>query len=121
MSRAGGMVWLRAAFFHHRATQATPSHEPIPYPVAVSSADHVRLMDLYQRGLCLQAYQLSETIGPIPAWTGTDARLLAGRLAIHLGALRLTYRMHLLAWRRIARTRRRATTTLAPCRIAAAR
>ena len=68
-------------------------------PVAVSSADHVRLMDLYQRGLCLQAYQLSETIGPIPAWTGTDARLLAGRLAIHLGAPRLTYRMHLLAWR----------------------
>jgi len=67
--------------------------------ITVSSADLVRLMDLYQRGLCLQAYKLSETIGPIPAWTGTDARLLAGRLAIHLGAPRLTYRMHLLAWR----------------------
>jgi tetratricopeptide (TPR) repeat protein len=68
-------------------------------PVAVSSADLAPIMDLYQRGLCLQAYQRSESFGPLPQWTGTAARLLAGRLAIHLGAPRLTYRMHLLAWR----------------------
>jgi tetratricopeptide (TPR) repeat protein len=68
-------------------------------PIAVSPAQLTPLMDLYQRGQCLQAYRLAEAIGPLPDWTGSDARLLAGRLAIHLGAPRLTYRMHLLAWR----------------------
>ncbi|HEY7310169.1 MAG TPA: tetratricopeptide repeat protein [Gemmataceae bacterium] len=68
-------------------------------PIVVSPSDLSRVMDLYQRGLYLQAYRLGETIGPLPAWSDTDARLLAGRLAVHLGAPRMTHRMHLLAWR----------------------
>ena len=78
------MVWLRAAFSPIEQPKRLHLMSQNLAPVAVSSADLARLIDLYQRGLCLQAYQSGETIGPIPAWTGTDARLLAGRLAIHL-------------------------------------
>jgi tetratricopeptide (TPR) repeat protein len=70
-----------------------------PAPRAVSPAQLAPLLELYQRGQCLQAYRLAESLGPLPQWIGTDARLLAGRLAVHLGAPRLMYRFHLLAWR----------------------
>ena len=69
-------------------------------PAPTSAGDLASIMDLYQRGLCLQAYRRGEeALGPLPTWSGTEARLLAGRLAIHLGAPRLTYRLHLIAWR----------------------
>jgi len=73
--------------------------EFISTPIAVQPAELASVLDLYQRGLCLQAYQLAQSLGPLAAWTGTEARLLAGRLAVHLGAPRLCNYMHLMAWR----------------------
>jgi hypothetical protein len=40
-------------------------------------------------GLCMQAYEAGRALGPIEAWPGLRGRLLAGRLAMHLGAPRL--------------------------------
>ncbi|MBI4602826.1 MAG: tetratricopeptide repeat protein, partial [Planctomycetes bacterium] len=48
-----------------------------------------RLTDLHERGLCLQAYRAGLAFGSLPEWRGTDARVLAGRLARNLGAPRL--------------------------------
>jgi tetratricopeptide (TPR) repeat protein len=45
--------------------------------------------DLLERGLDLQAHVLAHEVGPLAAWRGTAARLLAGRLAGQLGASRL--------------------------------
>jgi tetratricopeptide (TPR) repeat protein len=72
---------------------------PRPEPVAVPSEVLERVRELYGRGLCLQAYTLAQHVGPLAAWTGTAARILAGRLAIHLGAPRLTFWHHFRAWR----------------------
>jgi tetratricopeptide (TPR) repeat protein len=66
-------------------------------PAPAVTLDRVR--QLYQQGLCLQAYQVAQTLGPLREWTGSAARVLAGRLAIHLGAPRLTFLHHLRAWR----------------------
>jgi tetratricopeptide (TPR) repeat protein len=55
--------------------------------------------DLYQRGLYVQALQCGEQGAPIREWSGTQQRLLAGRIAYNLGAPRLGRAMHWLAWR----------------------
>jgi tetratricopeptide (TPR) repeat protein len=70
-----------------------------PEPVRVPDEVLDRLRGLYGRGLCLEAYALARTVGPLPAWTGAAARVFAGRLAIHLGAPRLCFWHHLRAWR----------------------
>src|SRR5262249_9120827 len=67
-----------------------------PRPAAVHLQE---ILDLYTRGLCLQAYQRSQTLGPLAEWTGTAARILAGRLAMNLGAPRLARWHHWRAWR----------------------
>jgi len=54
---------------------------------------------LYQRGLYLQAYKLAEAHAPLKSWSGTRARILAGRLAANLGAGRLGQVLHFLAYR----------------------
>lgn len=59
-----------------------------------------RMHALYIRGLHLQAYAVALGYGPFRTWSATDARLLAGRLAVHLGAPRLGAALHLRAWRR---------------------
>jgi tetratricopeptide (TPR) repeat protein len=66
--------------------------------IAPRELDRVR--ELYQRGLCLQAYHLAQALGPLREWTTTDARILAGRLAVNLGAPRLAAWHHMLAWRK---------------------
>src|SRR4029077_15736535 len=43
--------------------------------------------------------EVVRTIGPLERWVGTAARILAGRLAGHLGARRLCSALHLRAWR----------------------
>lgn len=58
-----------------------------------------RIRDLYRRGLCLQAYEAARPLGPFQDWEGADARILAGRLALNLGARRLGRSLHLRAWR----------------------
>ncbi|HYP64549.1 MAG TPA: C39 family peptidase, partial [Acidocella sp.] len=54
---------------------------------------------IYDKGLYLQAYQQAETISPLPRWTGTRARILAGRLAGNLGGPRLGEWHFIRAWR----------------------
>ncbi len=56
------------------------------------------LQNLYDRGLYLQAYQQGERHGPLHKWSNTPARILAGRMAINLGAPRLCFRLHSQAW-----------------------
>jgi hypothetical protein len=44
-----------------------------------------RVFDLYAQGLCLQAYRYTEQLGPLHEWSGTEARIMGGRLAGNLG------------------------------------
>jgi tetratricopeptide (TPR) repeat protein len=57
------------------------------------------IRDLYVRGFGIQAYAAAQHLGPLHTWTGTAARVLAGRLAWVLGAPRLGTWLHLRAWR----------------------
>jgi tetratricopeptide (TPR) repeat protein len=64
------------------------------------SADHLQeLRDLYERGLCLQAFKAGQEFGDLITWQPTEARILAGRLAMNLGAGQLGTRLHLRAYR----------------------
>jgi tetratricopeptide (TPR) repeat protein len=67
--------------------------------IAVDQGDLDRIRILYEQGDCLGAYGVAREIGPLARWGGTDARVLAGRLAAHLGAGRLASAPHLRAWR----------------------
>lgn len=58
-----------------------------------------QLSGLIENGLYLQAYELTKPYGPLKTWTGTEARILAGRLAAHLGASKLQSALHILVWR----------------------
>jgi tetratricopeptide (TPR) repeat protein len=71
--------------------------------VAVAPEDLEKILGVYQRGLCLQAFELAKALGPLHLWSGTDACSLAGRLAANLGAPRLSRRLHLRAFRQDAR------------------
>jgi tetratricopeptide (TPR) repeat protein len=46
--------------------------------------------DLYERGLMTQAYEAGLRFGPLETWQGCEAKVMAGRLAAHLGAPRLS-------------------------------
>jgi tetratricopeptide (TPR) repeat protein len=59
-----------------------------------------RVRDLYDRGLCLQAYSAARDHGDLREWEGTAARLLAARIAGHVGAPRLSLSLFLLAGRK---------------------
>lgn len=65
----------------------------------IPAADLVQIKDRYIQGLYLQAYAQGQAFGDLRTWTGPAARLLAGRLAIQLGAPILGRRLHLLAYR----------------------
>lgn len=54
---------------------------------------------LLSRGWYLRAYRLAVQAGPLHRWRGAAARVLAGRLAMQLGAPRLGFWHHLRAWR----------------------
>jgi cellulose synthase operon protein C len=54
---------------------------------------------LYDRGLHLQAYQTAIAHAPLAEWEGTQARILAGRIALQVGGQRRGYAYHLQAWR----------------------
>jgi tetratricopeptide (TPR) repeat protein len=45
--------------------------------------------ELYHQGLMLQALKAGQDLGPLPTWAGTEARILAARLASQVGAPRL--------------------------------
>ncbi len=65
----------------------------------ISAEQLIPILDLYERGLYLQAYRAAEQFAPLAAWQGTDAKVLAGRLAYALGSGKLAHRHHLSAWR----------------------
>jgi tetratricopeptide (TPR) repeat protein len=65
----------------------------------IAQADLDRILNLYDRGLCLQAYAAAQAMAPLQKWTGAAARVLAGRLAGNLGAPRLASWHFLRAWR----------------------
>lgn len=54
---------------------------------------------LYEAGLYLQAYERSRAGGPLRAWRGAEARIMAARLASQLGAPRMGLWHRLRAWR----------------------
>src|SRR5690242_3470124 len=69
-------------------------------PVAIPLPTLPEVRDLYERGLYVQAYRRGEeAFGPLRTWAGTDARVMAGRLAMQLGDMRLGRRLHSAAWR----------------------
>jgi cellulose synthase operon protein C len=53
----------------------------------------------YESGLYLRAYERAREHGPLRAWRGSAAQVLAGRLAMNLGAPRLGRSLHLRAGR----------------------
>ncbi len=73
----------------------TPKHPP----VIIASAEIVRIKELYLEGRYRAAYDVGAAHGPIAAWAGPAARLIAGRLAMQLGAPRLGRQLHALVYR----------------------
>ena len=65
----------------------------------ISPSDLERTAALHQQGLYVQAYVSAQTVCPINEWEGTAARVLAGRLALNLGAPTLGRTLHIRAWR----------------------
>src|SRR4051812_39323409 len=52
----------------------------------IEPGEVARLHELYERGLFLQAWQHVISLGPILDWAGTEAQIIAGRLANRLFA-----------------------------------
>lgn len=65
----------------------------------IALADLARVRELYHSGHYLSAHGAAEAVAPLRDWSGPAARLLAGRLAIQLGAPKLGRRLHLVAFR----------------------
>src|SRR5213596_3541514 len=82
----------------HQAMDSSVSPSPgvsqVPVPPEVLQS----VQALYNRGLCRQAYDRAIQFGPLRQWTGTQARILAGRLAMNLGAPRLGRGQYFAAW-----------------------
>jgi hypothetical protein len=65
----------------------------------VSDSELSAIRNRYERGLYRQAYDLALQYGPLRQWVGPRARVLAARVARHVGAPRLA-RWHIVkAWR----------------------
>src|SRR5690242_18246775 len=58
-----------------------------------------QVLELYLSGRMLRAYEAAQALGPLHTWRGATARVLAGRLAMNLGAPRLGHVLHRLAYR----------------------
>ncbi len=59
-----------------------------------------RVRSLYGQGLGLQALRAGEAVAPIREWEGTESRIMAGRVARHLGGVGLGHALLRLAWRK---------------------
>jgi len=68
--------------------------------ILVSPDQRERILKLYDAGLYLQAYRVAEAIGPLRNWRGTQARVLAGRMAGNLGSIRMSDWHFVHAWRK---------------------
>lgn len=65
----------------------------------VSLAEREELLELYGRGLYLQAWEASKAYGPLEEWRGTESRVLAARLLHNLGGPRRSNAWILRAFR----------------------
>jgi predicted Zn-dependent protease len=72
-----------------------PSHEAVRVPPETLA----RIEVAYEHGRYLDAWALARPVGPLGAWRGADALVLAGRLAQQLGDPRLCARLQLRAFR----------------------
>ncbi len=68
-------------------------------PDPIATDDLRAAIELYEKGLYLQAYQSTADWGPLDTWAGTKATVFAGRLSVHLGASRLSNWLMRRAWR----------------------
>ena len=57
------------------------------------------MVEHYEAGRFLRAFEASRSIGPLESWRGTSGRLWSGRLARHCGSSALGTRQILRAWR----------------------
>lgn len=73
--------------------------EPQTPPVSIPPAELARIKELYLAGKYRAAYDLGAGFGPLRGWSGPPARLIAGRLAMQLGAPQLGRRLHAVAFR----------------------
>ncbi len=74
--------------------------ESTPTPaVDIASGDIAAIKELYQQGRYRAAFDRGREFGPLRGWAGPAARLIAGRLAMQLGAPRLGRQLHILAYR----------------------
>jgi hypothetical protein len=64
------------------------------------TADLTRIQNLYDSGRAYDAYRATLHLAPLREWHDADARILAGRLAHHLGAPAMADSLMILAWRR---------------------
>ena len=67
--------------------------------MAQLSGIFTKVLDLYNESMFLSAWEIGKPHGPLESWPGTEARVLAGRLAPHLGAPRLSNYLHINALR----------------------
>ena len=65
----------------------------------VSAEQLDQILDLYHRGQMLRAHAAAQAIGPMRKWRGAAARIVAGRLAMNLGAPGAGRTLHRLALR----------------------
>ncbi len=77
--------------------EARPASEA--KPIEVPTDGLARIQQLYDAGLCLQAWNVARGFGPLKSWRGTAARVLGGRLALNLGGYSVGNVLHWLAWR----------------------
>ncbi|HEX9050394.1 MAG TPA: C39 family peptidase, partial [Anaeromyxobacter sp.] len=73
--------------------------QPSPERVHVPREALARIGAAYEDGRYLDAWALARPFGPLAAWRGGEALVLAGRLAQRLGNTRLGGRLHLRALR----------------------
>lgn len=67
------------------------SMKTTPDLIRPTSEQIAAVRDLYERGQMMSAYELATSYGPLKHWRGAEARIMAGRLAGHIGAPRLSY------------------------------
>ena len=75
--------------------------EPLVAPVDIPASALLKLKELYLQGRYRAAHDAGLPHGPMRGWSGPAARLLAGRLAMQLGAPFLGRQLHLLAFSQI--------------------
>ena len=79
-------------------TETRLRHSPVLL-TPLSDADIAEVREVYSRGLFVQALKAAERIRPLKQWRGTDAQLIAARVADNLGGGRLANLLRFRAWR----------------------